>query len=146
MPRPRRWRWIWWKPAITCFRPVTRAKKLLEVTLTLDEIEALRLKDLLGLEQGEAAKHMNVSQPTFHRLLQEARRKVADALINAKFIRIEGGQFKMAEKMAGRGRRGFGGPPSACICPNCGYQEPKQPGIPCASKKCPRCGSFMTRV
>jgi len=64
-----------------------------EVVLGFDEIEALRLKDLLLFPQDEAARVMNVSQPTFHRLLREARRKIADALVHGKAIRVEGGSF-----------------------------------------------------
>jgi len=64
-----------------------------EVVLGFDEVEALRLKDLLGFPQEEAAKVMGVSQPTFHRILKGARRKVADALVNHKALRIEGGSY-----------------------------------------------------
>ena len=64
-----------------------------EVVLGFDEVEAMRLKDLLGFPQEEAAKLMGVSQPTFHRILKEARRKVADALVNQKVLRIEGGSY-----------------------------------------------------
>jgi len=64
-----------------------------EVVLGFDEIEAVRLKDLLSFPQEEAARVMGVSQPTFHRILKEARRKIADALINRKAVRIEGGAY-----------------------------------------------------
>jgi predicted Fe-Mo cluster-binding NifX family protein/predicted DNA-binding protein (UPF0251 family) len=62
-----------------------------EVVIPHDEVEAIRLKDLLGLPQEEAARQMNVSQPTFHRLLLSAHEKMADAVINGKALRIEGG-------------------------------------------------------
>ena len=57
-----------------------------------------------GMNQGDAATRMNISQPTLNRLLSSARRKVADALKNGKMIRIEGGQYKYIAP-----RRGYGG-------------------------------------
>lgn len=68
-----------------------------EVVLHHDELEAIRLKDLLGHSQEEAAKKMNVSQPTFHRLLLAAHEKIADAIINGKALRIEGGNVAINE-------------------------------------------------
>jgi len=60
-----------------------------EVKLTLGEAEAIRLFDVQNLEQKQCAKNMEVSQPTFSRVLDSARKKIADALINGKAIRIE---------------------------------------------------------
>jgi len=57
--------------------------------LTLEELEAVRLKDYEGLDQETSAERMNISQPTFHRLLLEARKKIADALVNGKALKIE---------------------------------------------------------
>jgi predicted DNA-binding protein (UPF0251 family) len=68
-------------------------KFLKSVNLTVDELEAIRLKDLEGLEQIAAAESMHISQPTFHRLIESARKKVADSLVNGKAIRIEGGEY-----------------------------------------------------
>lgn len=70
-----------------------------ESILTVDEFEAIRLKDLLGLEQEECAKKMNISQPTFHRLISTARKKIADAIVNGKAIKIYGGNFYMMKKI-----------------------------------------------
>lgn len=119
-----------------------------ESIITVDEFEAVRLKDLLGLDQEAAAKKMNISQPTFHRLLLAARKKIADALVNAKAMRIEGGVYKMPVVRPGMGRgRGFGagGPPMVCVCPACGNQQPKIRGMPCAQVKCSKCGALMVR-
>lgn len=88
-----------------------------EVVLTVDELEAMRLKDVEGMNQEQAAERMNISQPTFHRLLESARKKIADALVTGKAIRIHGGHYEMAPvhpgyrggRGAGRGR-GRGGP------------------------------------
>ncbi len=136
---------------------------LLEAILTVDEFEAIRLKDFEGLDQEPAAKKMNISQPTFNRLLKSARKNIADALVNGKAIRIQGGNYKMVQQPmrpgmgrgmgrgAGRGRGmggrgiGFGGPAMTCICPSCGYEQPKQRGVPCATLKCPKCKAPMVR-
>jgi len=65
-----------------------------ETVLTVDEFEAVRLKDLEGLEQCECAAKMEISQPTFHRLVVSARKKIADALTHGKTIKIEGGEYR----------------------------------------------------
>ena len=67
-------------------------RSLEEVTLHLDEIEALRLADLEGLYQEEAASRMGISRPTFSRITAGARWKVADALVHGKALRMEGGE------------------------------------------------------
>jgi predicted DNA-binding protein (UPF0251 family) len=64
-----------------------------EVVISIDEYEAIRLKDLEGLQQEEAAAKMGISQPTFYRLLTSARKKIAAALVMGKAIKIEGGTF-----------------------------------------------------
>ncbi|MFH1068804.1 MAG: DUF134 domain-containing protein, partial [Candidatus Glassbacteria bacterium] len=66
------------------------------ITLGLDELEALRLADMEGLYQEKAASLMNVSRQTFGRIVTEARRKVAEAIIEGKMLIIEGGNFEMA--------------------------------------------------
>ena len=65
-------------------------KILQEVVITFDEYEALRLKDLEGKNQEEAARSMGISQPTFHRLINVARKKVINAFVSSKAIRIQG--------------------------------------------------------
>jgi predicted DNA-binding protein (UPF0251 family) len=59
----------------------------------VEELESIRLKDYLKIEQEEAAERMGVSQPTFNRIFKEARRKIAEALVEGKAIRIEGGDY-----------------------------------------------------
>lgn len=83
-------------PEVTFFKPVGIPYRVLEeVCLSVEEAEAIRLKDLENLEQKECAQRMNISRPTFHRILGKARRKLASALLNGKAIRIEGGTFEM---------------------------------------------------
>ena len=151
MPRPRRARWVNFQPNITYYKPAgVRMIDLEETILNIDEIEAIRLKDLEGLDQEECAKKMNISQPTFHRLVTSARKKIADSLVNGKAVRIQGGIFKMTPQTSGRGRRfgrGHGrGSAGECQCPNCGHKEPHQLGVPCYTRKCPKCGNLMTRM
>ena len=81
---------------------------LAEVVLTLDELESLRLADLNGLYQEQAAKEMKISRPTFSRIVEEARRKVADALIHGKALRLEGGTVIMKGKETMPARHGKG--------------------------------------
>jgi predicted DNA-binding protein (UPF0251 family) len=67
-----------------------------EVVMSLDEFEALRLADLDALYQEQAAKQMNVSRTTFSRIIDSARRKMADAIVHGKAVRIEGGPIQVA--------------------------------------------------
>jgi len=72
-----------------CFKPCAQVNTLLDnVTLTKDELEAIRLADLKGLYHEDSANEMDVSRPTFGRILNSARQKIADALINGKTIEI----------------------------------------------------------
>jgi len=94
MARPTKWRKIEHVPSVNHFVPEgSEVGNGLENVIKLEELEALRLKDLEGLDQEECALRMEVSRPTFQRILLSAREKVADCLINAKAIRIEGGNF-----------------------------------------------------
>ena len=94
MARPTKWRKIENIPTIPYFIPsVKDVDEVPENILKLEELEAIRLKDLEGLEQGECAEKMEVSRPTFQRILLSAREKIADSLVNGKIIHIEGGNF-----------------------------------------------------
>ena len=97
------------------------------VGLSVDEFEAIRLKDLEGLEQTAAADSMRISQPTFHRVIEAARKKVADALVNGKAIRIEGGDY-----MTDASRK------FKCLACAHEWDAPHGTGKPDA---CPKCGS-----
>jgi len=89
MPRPRLCRRVRFNPNITYFKPQGVPMRLLEmIELTSEEIEALRLKNIKNLDQIECAKQMNTSQSTFQRILTSANKKVAEALINGKAIKI----------------------------------------------------------
>jgi uncharacterized protein len=90
MPRRRCQRRIGYNPEIVHFKPAgVTLRELEEVVLRADELEAIRLKDFEGFDQEKAASKMKISQPTLHRALLSARKKIADALVNGKAIRIE---------------------------------------------------------
>lgn len=95
MARPRLCRRVRFRPGVTYFKPAgVRMVELEETILGIDEYEAVRLKDLEGLEQEQAAKRMGISRPTFQRLLSSARKKIAEAIIKGKALRVEGGNFR----------------------------------------------------
>jgi predicted DNA-binding protein (UPF0251 family) len=96
--RPKKSRCVKFNPEVVYFKPRgIPLRTLREVCLTVDETEAIRLADLQGLKHEEAGEQMNVSRPTFSRIIQEARKKTADALINGKALRIEGGNYNISK-------------------------------------------------
>lgn len=116
MPRPRHCRRVGCLPQSNFYKPRGIPLSVLQhVNLTIDELEAIRLADLQGLYQEQAAKKMNVSRQTFGRILESAHKKIADALVNGKALSIEGGSIEFAvpsEMIPGpphRFRRGMGG-------------------------------------
>jgi uncharacterized protein len=97
--RPKKTRWVKCEPGERCFRPCCKPLSKVEgVCLTIDEFEAVRLACFEELLQEEAAKKMKISRPTFSRMLTSAQKKIADALVNIKVIRIEGGCCKIGGK------------------------------------------------
>lgn len=97
MARPTKERIIEQLPEIKFFKPAGVPGHQLEtVEMTMEEVEALRLKDVEGLTQAEAAKMMEVSRPTFQRVLSSARKKAAEALTCGKAIRFEGGDYRLS--------------------------------------------------
>lgn len=89
MVRPRKKRFIKVRPNVTYFKPrAVPLSALEEVDLHLEELEAIRLKDLKGLNQEESAKRMKISIATFQRMLNSAHKKVAEALTEGKSIAI----------------------------------------------------------
>jgi len=100
VPRPRKCRQIGFVPDVTYFKPQGIPMRFLEeVSLSFEEIEAVRLKDMEGLEQEQAAARMEVSRPTFQRILASARNKIAAAILSGKAIRIEGGHYKVSGQL-----------------------------------------------
>ncbi len=127
MARPRLCRRVRFGPKHTYFKPRGVGVKFLEeVALGVDELEAVRLVDFEEKGQQEAADIMNVSQPTLHRTLKKARKKIADALVSGKALRIEGGDYVMMQRKF--------------TCYECGHEWelPYGTGRPAV---CPTCGS-----
>ncbi len=97
MARPRNCRRVGFAPGSDYFKPRGIPLSLLEeVVLNVDEFEAIRLADLESLYQEQAAEKMNVSRQTFGRIVDSAHKKVAEALVKGKALKIEGGEFEMA--------------------------------------------------
>ncbi len=100
MPRPKKCRRVCHNPGEVYFKPASIPMSELEpVALSLDELEAIRLRDLDGLYQEAAAKSMNISRQTFGNIITSAHRKIADCLVNGKAIVIEGGSVEMKERL-----------------------------------------------
>ena len=124
MPRPCCPRRIGFTPGVVHFKPAgVPLCDLEEVVVTLDEVEALRLADLNGLYQEQAADQMKISRATFARIVEVARKKVADALIHGKALRLEGGTIIVRGKTnmpakdgtgPNREERGAGRGPCGC--------------------------------
>ncbi|HLC17113.1 MAG TPA: DUF134 domain-containing protein [Thermodesulfovibrionia bacterium] len=128
MSRPKKCRWITLEPGITIFKPRGIPSGQLEaVELQLDELEAIRLADLERLYQKEAAEKMEVSRATFGRIIEQARHKVADAMINGKMLVFKGGNIKVSKE-------------KRLQCVNCGNQIRMTCGDG-RPEACPSCGS-----
>ncbi len=115
MPRPRHCRRVAHLPQTTFYKPRGVPLSVLQhVNLTVDELEAIRLADLQGLYQEQAAEKMNISRQTFGRIIESAHKKIADALVNGKALSIEGGIVELdtaaLPEPPHRFRRGHGGP------------------------------------
>ena len=107
MPRPRSMRRVGFRPNVPYFKPAgVPLAGLEEVILSVDELEALRLKDCENMEQKESASRMKISQPTFQRIYESARKKTASALVEGKALRIEGSEHVVFSRQRGL-RPGF---------------------------------------
>ena len=99
MARPCKCRRVCGNPQADYFKPRgIPIWELEEVALTVDEFEAIRLADLEGLYQEDAAKKMNISRQTFGNIIESARKKVADTIVNAKALKIKGGVVKVTQR------------------------------------------------
>lgn len=124
MPRPLKCRKIACFTDAKIFKPVgIPACNLEEIIITLDELEALRLADYQGLYQEEAAELMGISRQTFGNIIANARKKVVEAILESKILRIEGGKVEIDNLRF--------------LCQGCGY-EWYSFDIP---KVCPKCGN-----
>ena len=128
MGRSRKCRWVQVEPGVTYFKPQGIPLRVLEHTvITVDELEALRLADYLGLTQEGVAQKMRVSRPTVTRMLARARQVVADALVHGKAIRIEGGDYLLGHQRircaaCGHWQPALEGGKAPMVCDSC--QDP----------------------
>ena len=125
MPRPKKSRLVNEPPIFTEFKPVGIGGRFIDtITLTIDEYEALRLADFEGMSHEQAAEEMNISRPTFTRLLDSAHQKIAQMLVQGKRLVIEGGNVDFRFSIVRCANCGqmfripFG--QSLDACPNCG--------------------------
>jgi predicted DNA-binding protein (UPF0251 family) len=126
MPRPLICRRVSGCPRSGYFKPAgIPLSGLEEIRLTRDEFEALRLADLEGMYQAEAAEKMGISRQTFGNIVESARRKVADVLVNGRALRIQGGTIQMIDR--------------TFTCAHCQHQWQAPPGTG-RPQGCPRCG------
>lgn len=134
MARPSKNRIVGFNPDVDYFKPRgIPLRHLAEVNLTVDECEALRLADFFNMSHAAAGAEMGVSRATFGRIVQQARRTIADALVNGKAIRIEGGNYRYA----GEGKR--------YACGDCRYEWHAPEGI-APPAHCPECaGESVSR-
>lgn len=114
MPRPRKGRRVCGIPDIKIFGPAGTGDETNAVIMTVEELESLRLMDLEGLDQVECAELMAVARSTFQRIYSDARKKVADCLVNGRMLKIEGGDYVVCSGDPGmepcrrRCRHGYG--------------------------------------
>jgi predicted DNA-binding protein (UPF0251 family) len=141
MARPQCCRRIAAMPVAAAFGPVPASLAVADqVVVTLDEFEAVRLADLEELYQERAAERMGVSRPTFSRIIDSAHRKIAEALVSGKSLRIEGGSVRVSASERPRCSRCGRESPRACECPYCrgegSAKAARQPGAHAS----PACG------
>jgi predicted DNA-binding protein (UPF0251 family)/DNA-directed RNA polymerase subunit RPC12/RpoP len=129
LARPQKDRFVTCDPTISYFKPRgVPLREMDEVRLTIDQMEAIRLADLEGLSQQDAGQRMGVSRATFGRIIQRARRVVAEALIHGKAIMLEGGHYQVRQVA-----RRF-------ACRDCGQQWEAACGTG-PPEQCPACGA-----
>jgi len=124
MPRPPKCRRVQQLPEFTFFKPAGVPKtRLPEIQLTVEELEAVRLRDLEALEYENCAEKMSISRPTFHRIIVAARKKIAESLVKGAALRVEGGNFSLARH--------------ELACRVCGHQW--EDVMCCRRTRCPIC-------
>ena len=95
MPRPRKCRKVCQLPAVRVFAPLDAASDCPPVVMTVDEYETIRLVDHQGFSQENCGRYMNIARTTVQQIYTAARKKLADALVEGRGIRIEGGDYQL---------------------------------------------------
>lgn len=126
MPRPKNNRIVYEPPSYTEFKPAgVSVKSLEEVQLSLDEFEAVRLSDQLGMSHEEAANEMGISRSTFSRVIVKSRKKIADFFFQGKLLTVTGGNIHFRKNII--------------KCSDCGHMFKIDIGT--LMSQCPECGS-----
>lgn len=99
MPRPRKWRRVCCLPDSAAFGPVGSESATERVVMSVDEYETIRLIDQMGYTQEECAAQMNVARTTVQGIYNDARKKLADVLVNGKALVIQGGDYVLCDGM-----------------------------------------------
>ncbi|GAA0737161.1 DUF134 domain-containing protein [Clostridium oceanicum] len=105
MVRPRKSRRVCALPEVNAFGPIKidDFEDFNEyIVMTVEEYETIRLIDLEGLNQEESANEMGVARSTIQRIYDNARKKIADSLVNGKTIKIKGGDYKLCSEFKDR--------------------------------------------
>ena len=105
MARPRKCRRVCGMPQNSSFAPLGDVRHAQSITMAVDEYETLRLIDLAGYTQEECAEQMGIARTTVQGIYNDARRKVADALVNGKVLCIEGGDVAFCKEDTGCERK-----------------------------------------
>ncbi len=100
--RPKKYRIVHQDPRISQFSPRGKPGRPEEIDLAMDEFEAIRLADFKGLDQEKAAESMHISQQTFSRILKRAHKAIADAIVQGKIIKIQGGHYVISSHYDGK--------------------------------------------
>ncbi len=112
MPRPIKWRKVCCLPQNNKFGPLNQSlNDENHIKMTVDEYETIRLIDLERFTQEECAKQMNIARTTVQGIYIEARRKLAESLVNSKILIIDGGEYRLCNGVGngcGRGCRRHG--------------------------------------
>lgn len=120
MPRPRKWKKVCCLPESTLYGPLGENSSTdAAIVMSVEEYETIRLIDYEGLTQEESAERMQVARGTVQSLYQEARKKLAESLVDGKKIKIEGGSYQLYDE----DEKAYG-------CRRCRRQRGGQPGWP----------------
>ena len=99
MPRPRKWRKVCCLPESNLFGSLNAPNLDSEIIImTVEEYETIRLIDLEGMMQEECGDRMNVARTTVQRIYTDARKKLAESLVNGNILKIEGGDYKLCDE------------------------------------------------
>lgn len=98
MPRPRKCRRVCSMPRYNEFTPTQAGGVRKEVVLTVDEYETIRLIDKENFSQEECSAYMNVARTTVQLIYAEARKKIAEAIVDGSTLVIRGGDFHLCEE------------------------------------------------